>query len=68
MMQPESPPQADMPPENLHPNWQADDHLLAVLAANARDHGRDIAMRERDRGIWQEYSWQDFLDNVLAAA
>lgn len=67
-MQPESPPQADMPPENLHPNWQADDHLLAVLAANARDHGRDIAMRERDRGIWQEYSWQDFLDNVLAAA
>ena len=45
-----------------------DDHLIAVLAANARSHGSEIAMRERDRGIWQEISWQAYLEQVLAAA
>ncbi|HMN20085.1 MAG TPA: AMP-binding protein [Ottowia sp.] len=44
------------------------DHLIAVLAANARAHGSEVAMRERDRGIWQEITWQAYLDQVLAAA
>ncbi|MCC6611012.1 MAG: AMP-binding protein [Burkholderiales bacterium] len=43
-------------------------HLVSVLAANAREHGHEIAMRERDRGIWQEYSWQTYLERVLCAA
>lgn len=51
-----------------HANWEAGDNLIAVLAANARNHGSEIAVRERDRGIWQEYCWQDYLDSVLAAA
>ena len=44
------------------------DHLIAVLAANARTHGSQVAMRERDRGIWQETTWQAYLEQVLAAA
>ena len=32
----------------------AHDHLIATLAANARTHGHEVAMRERDRGIWQD--------------
>ena len=51
-----------------HPNWPPDDHLIALLAANAREHGAEVAMRERDRGIWQETTWQDYLRNVLEAA
>ena len=44
------------------------DHLIAALAANAQAHGQAIAMRERDRGIWQETSWQAYLEQVLATA
>lgn len=52
----------------LHPNWQRDDHLIAVLAENARRFPDQVAMRERDQGIWQEYSWSDYLDQVLCFA
>ena len=54
--------------EALHPNWKRDDHLLTRLAANAAQHPAEIAMRERDRGIWQEYSWSDYLTAVLEFA
>lgn len=46
----------------------AGEHLLELLAANARTHGNEVAMRERERGIWQEYTWQAYLEQVLAAA
>ena len=52
----------------LHPNWKAEDHLIAVLARNAREQPDEVALRERDHGIWQEYSWADYLDSVLAFA
>jgi len=52
----------------LHPNWKEGDHLLALLAKNAREHPDDVAMRERDHGIWQEYSWADYLDIVVSFA
>ncbi|HKU94164.1 MAG TPA: AMP-binding protein [Vineibacter sp.] len=42
--------------------------LIAALASNAAAHGRTIAVRERDLGIWQEYSWAAFFDDVMAAA
>ena len=42
--------------------------LVALLAANAQLHGDEIAIRERDRGIWIEYSWKRYLDNALACA
>ena len=50
------------------PGADAQDHLIAALVANARNHGPAIAMRERDRGIWQETSWQAYLEQVLYAA
>jgi len=53
---------------SLHPHWKADDHLITVLARNAREHPDSVALRERDHGIWQEYSWSDYLDWVLAFA
>ncbi|KFI34049.1 long-chain fatty acid--CoA ligase [Haematobacter missouriensis] len=55
-------------PEALHPDWVADDHLMSLLGRNARDHGSDVALRERNHGIWQEYTWKDYHDAVLAFA
>ena len=46
----------------------SDGTLLALLARNAATHGTRIAMRERDLGIWREYTWRDYLDQVLALA
>ncbi len=51
-----------------HPNWQNDDHLLAILVDNARRFPNQVAMRERDQGVWQEYTWSRYLDEVLCFA
>jgi long-chain acyl-CoA synthetase len=55
-------------PAGAHPDWRADDTLLNHLAANAREVPDRVAMRERDHGIWQEYTWSDYLERVLAFA
>ncbi len=55
-------------PRALHPDWREDDHLIAILARNAREHPKSIAMRERDHGIWHETTWPAYLDRVLALA
>ena len=52
----------------LHPNWRQDDTILARLAQNAAEVPGQIAMRERDRGIWQEYTWADYLRAVVEFA
>lgn len=52
----------------LHPNWEEDDHLLNILAKNAHQYPNEVAMRERDHGIWQEYTWSEYLDVVLSFA
>ena len=52
----------------LHPNWQRDDHIIARLARNAAEYPDDVAMRERDWGIWQEYTWSDYLRAVIEFA
>lgn len=44
------------------------DNLIRLLAEHARSQPRAVAMRERERGIWQEYNWQTYLEQVLAAA
>jgi long-chain acyl-CoA synthetase len=46
----------------------AGDTLLTLLARNAETHPDRIAWRERDLGIWQEYSWAQVRDEVLAVA
>lgn len=53
---------------HLHPHWQDNDNLLTLLQHNAQHYPTQIAMRERDHGIWQEYSWQDYLQQVLGFA
>ena len=55
-------------PEALHPHWQRDDNLIRLLAENARTVPDGIAMRERDQGIWQQYTWSEYLETVLAFA
>ncbi|HEX5599397.1 MAG TPA: AMP-binding protein, partial [Hyphomicrobiaceae bacterium] len=42
--------------------------LISLLAKNAQTHGSSVAMRERDRGIWREFTWSDVLSEVLAFA
>lgn len=42
--------------------------LTRLLALNARSHGRQVAMREKALGIWQEFTWEQVLDEVLAIA
>ncbi|MTE00709.1 AMP-binding protein [Paracoccus sp. YIM 132242] len=52
----------------LHPNWRAGDTILARLAQNAAEVPDQVAMRERDHGIWQEYTWADYLRAVVEFA
>lgn len=41
------------------------DTLPQLLILNAQKYGRNkIAIREKDLGIWQSYSWQDYLENT----
>ena len=52
------------------PSWDLDIEttLMRRLAANATDFPQQVAMREKDRGIWQELSWSDVLEVVLRCA
>lgn len=52
----------------LHPHWEDNDNLLRILAQNAERYPHQVAMRERDHGIWQEYTWQEYLEQVLGFA
>jgi long-chain acyl-CoA synthetase len=38
------------------------------LLRNARDFGSQTAIREKDRGIWQSWTWIEYLDHVRAFA
>lgn len=42
--------------------------LVAALAANAAKPGGRPGFREREFGIWREWSWSEILDEVLALA
>ncbi|MFA7438637.1 long-chain fatty acid--CoA ligase [Castellaniella sp.] len=54
--------------QRLHPEWRDTDHLLALLAENARQYPDRVAVREYDHGIWQEYTWARYLQRVLEFA
>ena len=70
--------EASAAPVNLHArplptglpawNFETDTTLLRVLARNAAAFGSQAALREKDKGIWQQTSWQQALDAVLACA
>lgn len=42
--------------------------LVAALARNAAQFGDRVAFRERDFGIWQEATWNQVRDRILALA
>jgi len=42
--------------------------LIAALARNAHETGDEVAFRERNFGIWQEFTWRDVLGETLAFA
>src|ERR1700753_783492 len=35
-----------------------------LLRLNAREHGREIALREKDFGLWREFTWNDYQARV----
>ncbi|MBL8360833.1 MAG: AMP-binding protein [Rubrivivax sp.] len=45
-----------------------DTTLPRLLAANARALGTAVAMREKDRGIWQQTTWAEWLEQLLRCA
>ncbi len=44
------------------------DTLPKLLRRNMRQFGRQTAMREKDRGIWQSYNWRQYYEHVRAFA
>lgn len=66
--QPDQRAESEVSAQALHPDWKAEDHLIRLLVDNARDHGDQIAMRERDYGVWKCYTWRDYLERVLSLA
>ena len=50
--------------------WDLDPNttLPRILAGNAQSHGASIAMREKDQGIWQQLSWSQVHEEVMACA
>src|SRR5262245_18164056 len=42
--------------------------LPRLLLKNARELGSRPAIREKDRGIWQTWTWSQYLDEVRALA
>lgn len=51
-------------------NWDLNPQttLIRILAGNARAFGTAVAMREKDRGIWQETTWAQVFEAVLCCA
>lgn len=42
--------------------------LVAQLERNGETHGAKAAFREKERGIWNEITWRQYADMVVAAA
>lgn len=46
----------------------AGETLVSVLMRHASEHGGDIALREKERGIWKATTWAEYAEEVLACA
>ena len=46
------------------PDLDTYDTLPKLVRLHAREHGSDLAMREKELGLWQSHSWADYLDLV----
>ncbi len=49
-------------------DFSSESTLVRLLAANARAFPERVAMREKDRGIWQQFRWSELLASTLACA
>jgi long-chain acyl-CoA synthetase len=49
-------------------DFSSETTLVRILAANARTFPDRAAVREKDRGIWQQTSWSELLESTLACA
>ncbi|MDP2372537.1 AMP-binding protein [Reyranella sp.] len=43
---------------------EIEDTLPRLLRHNARTHGADVALREKELGLWKSHSWTDFHDRA----
>ena len=48
--------------------FSASETIGALLARNASSYGSNIAIREKERGIWKETTWAEYAEEVLACA
>jgi long-chain acyl-CoA synthetase len=42
----------------------AADTFPKILRLNAQEHGREIALREKDFGLWREFTWDNYQNRV----
>lgn len=54
--------------ESQHSLTTTGETLASVLMRNASLHGGEIALREKERGIWKATTWADYAEQVLACA
>ena len=60
-----------MPPEKGNGqrwDFNPDTNLVQILATNAVGIPDHVALREKDRGIWQQTTWAQWLELVLSCA
>lgn len=50
------------------PDISVEDTLPKVLAYNARMHGHEVALREKDFGIWRSLTWAQYHERVRSFA
>ena len=44
------------------------DTIGALLARNASQYGKEIAVREKERGIWKETTWAEYTAEIIECA
>jgi long-chain acyl-CoA synthetase len=49
-------------------DFRTDRTLIELLALNAVQRPQGVALREKDRGIWQQTTWAAWLEEVLCCA
>lgn len=57
-----------MQPEAATWDFDVETTLVRLVVANAQAVPNAVAMREKDRGIWQETTWAQMADTVLSVA
>lgn len=54
--------------ENTQSRTITGETIASILMRNASEHPNDIALREKERGIWKATTWAQYADEVLTCA